>query len=180
MHGHRFWLARASSERLTLHEFRKANGLTLTLHLIAPSFSFSYRGGGGSAHTKGGRRRSCSHEPPPDAHHPTHHTQCLALTLHLVTPSSPPSFSFSHHRGGSSAHTKGGCRHSHKPPPDAHHPTHCMKPAADLGSGPISVRREGEPARWPGRVLLRPDSDSSLVCEQLHRLVIDYHAGYDS
>jgi hypothetical protein len=36
-----------------------------------------------------------------------------------------------------------------------------VKPAAVLGSGPSSVRREGEPARWPGRVLLRPDSDSS-------------------
>jgi hypothetical protein len=37
-----------------------------------------------------------------------------------------------------------------------------MKPAAVLGSGPSSIRREGEPARWPGRVLLRPDSDSSF------------------
>jgi hypothetical protein len=36
-----------------------------------------------------------------------------------------------------------------------------MKPEAALGIGPSSVRREGEPARWPGRVLLRPDSDSS-------------------
>jgi hypothetical protein len=36
-----------------------------------------------------------------------------------------------------------------------------MKPAAVLGFGPSSVRREGEPARWPGRVLLRPDSDMS-------------------
>jgi hypothetical protein len=36
---------------------------------------------------------------------------------------------------------------------------HHLKPAADLGVGPISVRREGEPARWPGGVSLRPDSD---------------------
>jgi hypothetical protein len=36
-----------------------------------------------------------------------------------------------------------------------------LKPAAALGFGPSSVRREGEPARWPGRVLLRPDSDLS-------------------
>jgi hypothetical protein len=36
-----------------------------------------------------------------------------------------------------------------------------VKPAAALGCGPSSVRREGEPARWPGGVSLRPDSDSS-------------------
>jgi hypothetical protein len=70
VHGCRLWLARASGERITPHEFRKAKGLALTLHLIAPSFSFSHRGGGGSAHTKGGHRCRSSREPPPDAHHP--------------------------------------------------------------------------------------------------------------
>jgi hypothetical protein len=41
-------------------------------------------------------------------------------------------------------------------------PLSCLvKPAADLGVGPISVRREGELARWPGGVSLRLDSDSS-------------------
>jgi hypothetical protein len=55
-----------------------------------------------------------------------------------------------------------------------------MKPAAVLGSGPSSVRREGEPARWPGRVLLRPDFDSSWFVSDPDSLVIDYHAGYDS
>jgi hypothetical protein len=55
-----------------------------------------------------------------------------------------------------------------------------MKPAADLGVGPISVRREGEPARWPGGVSLRPDSDSSWFVSDPDSLVIDYHAGYDS
>jgi hypothetical protein len=55
-----------------------------------------------------------------------------------------------------------------------------LKPAAVLGSGPSSVRREGEPARWPGRVLLRPDFDSSWFVSDPDSLVIDYHAGYDS
>jgi hypothetical protein len=55
-----------------------------------------------------------------------------------------------------------------------------MTPAAVLGSGPSSVRREGEPARWPGRVLLRPDFDSSWFVSSPDSLVIDYHAGYDS
>jgi hypothetical protein len=60
-------------------------------------------------------------------------------------------------------------------PPKVH-----LKPAAVLGSGPSSVRREGEPARWPGRVLLRPDFDSTWFVSDPDSLVIDYHAGYDS
>jgi hypothetical protein len=64
------------------HKFCKANGLTLTLHLIA-------RGGGGSARTKGGRKRRCS---PATSPLPTPTTPCslqsLAPTIHL--PSSPP------------------------------------------------------------------------------------------
>jgi hypothetical protein len=55
-----------------------------------------------------------------------------------------------------------------------------MKPAAVLGSGPSSVRREGEPARWPGGVSLRPDFDSSWFVSSPGSFVIDYRAGYDS
>jgi hypothetical protein len=98
--------------------------------LVAPSFTFSHRGGGSSACTKG---------RPPAPTQPGAPSQCPPPLLAAKPRPDYPrhqsfvSPSFSHRGGGSSAHTnKGACQrqrqHSRNPPPDAHHAQLTAKP----------------------------------------------------